>query len=466
MAWTGDKVSDFLTSLMNERLAQKDIIAKTVDRNPMYERISKLTESCDFSDDGKAKIVMEILFDRNAGPRPEAVDVMSPGADSYTTQYLDMFQYMSSIGFTQEEAEDIVTANSAAVANLVNRKINNAVIDMRHKLNYAYCTDGTGRLARVSAYDAGAKKVTVDNAKADFGWDKCLFLKDGMHVDIYTAPDITGSSAWTLKCSNVQISSVNRTAGTFVVTGATSSPADGDFVFLPGSVEFTSSLHWAGWTNTPGLLTIVDDGSSAGHEFNDGSSNAYNGNWYGTTWQHVTRTSYSQLLAKVYRADDWAGGTAGTPATCTLGDINACLRSVDEEGEGGGTISAIYMNPATRDWFAPIAAAAQNLTVTTSTNKVTGGVVQIDAYRTSTGRLIPIIPMVTLPDGTIIGGDENDLSLYEKVPLGWYKGNGGMTFPSPGTRNLTFEGWQRTRLVLAAKRCDNWFRMEDIDITA
>ena len=466
MSWSGDKVSDFLTSLMNERLAKKDVIVKTVGANPMYNRISKFSEKADFTDDGKAKLVMEVMYNRNAGPRPEAVDVMQPGKDEYTTVYLDMKQYMSSIGFTQEEAEDIVTADNAAVANLVNRKINNAVKDMKHKLNYAYSADGTGRLARVSAYDAGTRTVTVDNEQPDFGWSKCQFLRDGMYVDIYTVADITGAAAWTLKCSRVQITSVNRAAGTFVVSGITEAPADGDFVFLPGSVLFTADGKWAGWTNTPGLLTIVDDGSCAGHEFGDGSSNAYNGNWYGATWQHVTRANYSQLLAKVYRAGDWAGGADGTAATCTLEDINACIRSVDEEGEGGGMISALYMNPATRDWFAPIAAAAQNLTVTTTENKVTGGITQIDSYKTATGRLIPIISMVTLPNGVIMGGDEGDIKLYEKVPLGWFKGMGGMTFPSPGQRNLTFEGWQRTRLVLAAERCDNWFRMEDIDISA
>jgi hypothetical protein len=479
-----------VAAIMNER-PMDDVVAMATYRNYVYNRVKKTSKAEDFY--GKyAKLVLQDDTTMNAGPRAERGDVPQPGLDNFAEQHITLFQYMNSIGWTDEEARHAVRTNKAAVIDLVEFKMKNAPNDMRWKLNHAFQSDGTGRLARVSAYNAGS--MTVDNTVADFGWDKCNFLKNGMIVDVYTVGGIVaGTSQWTCKALQCKITGINRSAGTFTIAAqsnvttsflgtAGNVPADGDFVFISNSALLSSGAstdttgyvptagatpYFRGWLHTPGLMTIIDDGvTSAGNEFNAGGAiKGYNGNWNGTTFQNLNRTLYPQLQAQIMQANDWGGGTAGTAQTCSIREIQDVIRGIDEEGEGGGLISCLYMNGATRDWLTEAAAATKTVTIS-QTEEIIPGVKGATMFRTSEGREIPVVPCPTMPNGTIAGIDESDMILFESVPLDWKNyGDMGRIFPSPGTRNLTFESWMQTELVLAANACWNAFRMEDIDIT-
>jgi len=511
MAWTGDYMS-ILTEIMNER-PMDDVIESIGFRNAIYNRVTKTSRQEDFY--GRyAKLLIHTGFGMNAAPRVERGDVPYPGQDAFMEIHLNESEYMGSIGWTQEELEGAVRAKGAALIDLVNLKMKNAPLDMRFKLNYAFQMDGTGRLARVSANTETAattiNALTVDNdvTYKDFGCKTTKFIRNGMKVDVWhlvSNPGATFPVEATFACRawNATVSAVNHSAGTFTITydgttllGTSSHViADGDFVFLHNSmIVGTSSADastavavpaigttydWIAWTNTPGLRAICDDNGCSGNEFTaGGSAELHNGSWYGRAFQAVShaggaavaanasRGSYATLLGRVAKADTWGAGTGGTSMACDLEVINGEIRRIDEESETGGEVTAMYMNGATRDWMAGLAYAQQNAFVQVTDGKIIPGIPNITGFRSATGRIIPVIPASLMPDSEILMGDERDLILFQSIPIDWYMGMGSKSFAAPGSRNLTFEQWLRTKCLLAAKRCDNWTRIEDIDLTA
>jgi len=502
MAWTGDTLS-VLTEILNER-PMDDLIESLNFRNAIYHRVMKAVSPDDFYGE-YAKLLIHTTGPMNAIPRAEGGDVVLTGADAFAEMHLTEAQYMSSIGWTQEEVETAIRKKGSAMIDLVNMKLKNAPLDMRFKLNLMFNGDGTGRLARVAAGGitetvAGSVNVlVVDNTAADFGWAGTAWIRNGMLVDVYSHETVTDttfpiSSTWKMKARACVVSEVNHSALSFKIT-QTSEPysdigtsgniiEDGDFVFIHKSINFTADpttagtdYTWSSWANTPGLLAIVDSNTCSGEEFNATGADTYNGSWYGkgfqTTAQTVSRATYSSMLGRVIKAGTWGGitngwgsGTAGTAMACNLEVINAEIRRIDEESETDGMVTAMYMNGATRDWMAGLAYAQQNAFVQVTDGKIIPGMPNITGFRSATGRIIPVVPCSMMPDGHITMGDERDLILFQSVPMDWYTGYGGKVIPSPGARNLTFEAWLRTKCRLAAKRCDNWTRIEDIDLTA
>jgi len=507
MAWTGDTLS-VLTEILNER-PMDDLIESLNFRNGLYHRVMKTAQAEDFYGE-YAKLLIHTTGPMNAVPRAEGGDVVLPGADAFVEMRLTEAQYMSSVGWTQEEVEIAIRKQGSAMIDLVNMKLKNAPLDMRFKLNHAYTSDGTGRLARVSACTettvsttAAVNTLTVDNSAADFGWPTTKHIRNGMLVDVLAHTSVTDTtfpiiSTWTPSAIACVVSEVNHTAGTFKISQCSepysriahtstlgTTIADGMFVLIHDSINFTAPMIAVGtaytfssWAGSPGLLAIVDGNTCSGHEFGAGGD-TYNGSWYGkgfqTTGQTVSRASYSSLLGRVIKAGTWGGitggwgsGTAGTAQACNLEVINAEIRRIDEESETDGMVTGMYMNGATRDWMAGLAFSAQNAMVqmTPEQLKVIPGIPSVTAFRSATGRLIPVIPCSQMADGHITMGDERDLILFQSIPLDWYTGYGGKVIPSPGSRNLTFEAWLRAKCRLAAKRCDNWTRIEDIDIAA
>lgn len=516
MAWTGDYMS-ILTEIMNER-PMDDVIESIGFRNAIYNRVTKATQREDFY--GRyAKLLIHTGFGMNASPRIERGDVAYPGQDAFMEIHLNEAEYMGSIGWTQEELEGAVRSKGAALIDLVNLKLKNAPLDMRFKLDYAFQMDGTGRLARVSGTvtETVASQInvlTVDNdvTYKDFGCKTTKFIHNGMKVDVCTLvanPGVTFpvESTWKFVAWNATVSEVNHTAGTFKITydGTTTlshtstlgtTIVDGDFVFLHNSFRFASgatvggteittaptigtTYYWFGWNNTPGLRAICDDNACSGNEFTaGGSGELHNGSWYGRAFEAVShaggaavaanasRGSYATLLGRVAKADTWGAGTAGTSMACDLGVINAEIRRIDEESETGGMVTVMMGNGATRDWLAGLAYAQQNAMVQVTDGKIIPGIPNITGFRSATGRIIPFVPVSSMPDGEILIGDERDLILFQSIPIDWYMGMGSKSFAAPGSRNLTFESWLRTKCLLAAKRCDNWTRIEDIDLTA
>ena len=504
MAWSGDYLS-VVSEIMNER-PMDDVIESLNFRNAIYHRVEK-TARKELFDGEYAKLLLHLSSPMNAVPRAERSDVVLPGADTFAECWLKVSQYMSSIGWTEEEAKYAVKKGGSAIIDLVNLKLKNAPLDMRFKLNHAYNGDGTGRLGRVATVvetsASAINVVTLDNTAADFGWPGTKYLRNGMLVDIlayYSNPGATHPVAGTWKPHAIACVVSEVTATTFKITlsgepysqigtGGTII-ADNDFVFIHDSINFTApaivlgtAYTFSSWANTPGLLAIVDSNTCSNHEFGSGGD-TYNGSWYGRSFQSpahdvsgtftaMSRGDVPALLGRVIKAGTWGGitngwgsGTAGTAMACDLGVINAEIRRIDEESETGGMVTAMYMNGATRDWMAGLAYAQQNAMVQANDGNIIPGIPNITSFRSATGRLIPVIPCSQMSDGHITMGDERDLILYEPTPLDWYTGYGGKTMPAPGSRNLTFESWLRTEVRLAARRCDNWTRIEDIDITA
>ena len=468
-AYGGDYL-DVVAEIMNEMPMRKWTERATY-RLPMWHRIEAVTDPQSF--DGEyAKILMHTNMSRNARPRLERGVIAVPVPDTFAEQRVRLSQYMGSIGWTKEEARRAVTRNGAAILNLIDLKTKGLPIDMQQKLDFAFSTDKTGRLARVASYSAGSSTgvVTVDNAAAEFGWNKADWVRNGQVVDIYTVPDITGTDAWTLKAKNCIVSEVNYSAGTFRITTVTGdslstiavSPADHDFVFIADSVSLTTADKFSAWTGCMGLLGIVDDGACAGHEFHNGSSNAYNGNWSGVTFQNLTRTSYPELISLVRRAGDWAtGGTDGTPETADWRTVERTVELIDT-GMGGGEVSALFLNAVTMAWLRDQGAAMNNVMKPVTDGKFTPGL-SIDGVFMR-GRRIPCIEMNTIPNGTIIGGDEKDLLRYVLTDITWEIKDGNIIFDM-GLRNRTQESQMIAELQLGAYRTDNWFRLEDINVS-
>lgn len=129
-------------------------------------------------------------------------------------------------------------------------------------------------------------------------------------------------------------------------------------------------------------------------------------------------------------------------------------------------MTAIYASPNTVAAIARKAATSSemNAYVPVTDGKITGGW-YTDAIRSSTGRIVPLIPCTEIPDGTVFGGDEGDLVLFQPVPIGFETyGRKGPFFPSPGRRDLTFEAWMRFVGNLVARRTDNWFVIEGLQV--
>ncbi|HUV04868.1 MAG TPA: hypothetical protein VMX94_07145 [Armatimonadota bacterium] len=470
MAWTGDYMSVINEIMLEDPL--DDVLGDAVVRLPWWHRIMSVGSVKEFH--GKwLKGVIQTVFNYNASPREELDDVILPLPDKFEELRFTIFQVMSSIGWTTEEAEDAVKTDRDAVLNLVQRKVARAPIDMQRKINYFLATDGTGRLARVSAYNAGTRVVTTDSTKANFAWDLLQWVYNGMLVDVFTVADITGTAAWTPKALQVRVDQVSKVAGTFritVVDGNPNSvidaaPANDDFVFVNNSVKLDTSDKFVRFKVPYGKMNIIDDGSSDGNEFHDGSVVGANGCWAGKTYCNLDRLLYDQLKCAMWRANNWkTGGTAGTPEIASVADIQEVIRLQDEEGESGSLITALYMNGKTRNWLGRTADAERNTFTPSQSGRITPGIFT-EQMRTGTGRLVDIVPMSGMPDGHIDFVAEQDYVRLTKVPVGWHNLDGKRVFTPPTARNLTHESWMRTRFNTIGLSWGS-AHMEDIDISA
>ena len=480
MAWTGDamessEASSIVSAIMLE-WPLKGLLGKIAHRNPFLARIDKVSNQAEFH--GKyGKGVLQTVFNRNAGPRKELEDVMLPLPDDFEEVRIGIKQAMGSFGWTQEELEDAVLGDNDAVIDLIDLKTRNLPEDMRRLLNIFYAGDSTGRLARVASYNASTRVVTIDSLPADFTWKLAQWIENGMTVDILTVADITGAAAWTIKAQSVRVDQKtqalgNPTTATFRITAVDgdansvieASPADGDFVFLRNAVTLDSSLKFVEWNCPYGMLAIMDDGSSIGNEFHDGSVAGANGCWAGGTIWNQLRTDLDQLMCQMWRAGDWkTGGTDGTVEIASVAILQEIIRQNVELGKGGQEISALWMGGETRDWLARAAAAEHNAFRPSESGKIIPGI-YTESMRTSTGRLVDIVTMSPgLPAGHIVGMAETNLTRYTKVPMGWHKENGHVIFV-PG-RNLTYESWMRTRYNLFGLSWGSFY-IQDIDTTA
>jgi hypothetical protein len=320
--------------------------------------------------------------------------------------------------------------------------------------------------------------VTIDSNVANFGVsDIGAHLKDQQLVDIYTVADITGTSKWTLKARGVVVSSLNRDASsttcTFVITTLASdvtseieaSPADGDVVFLTDSVSLDSNMKFSAWKYPLGLWSIIDKAGSVGNEFHDGSSNAYNACWHGATSQNRTRSSVGVYRSVISRAGD-RGGTSGTPQETSLDEIMEVIRNIDESLDNARpNRKAMLAHGAVVDWMGQLTANTRNAMITLNqAEAVMPGLATDEFFKTSTGR-IPIFRLPHLSKSQIVIVSWDDLYRIDVEDMGAvaYAPGGPTQFPSPGTRNRTFESWVVWGGANWFTRADRFARIEDID---
>lgn len=479
--------------LMNEQVID-DLVVAAAARLPWYHLLEREASGLELAEGQYFKWPIELSAVGNAQPRLEKQDMPIPGGSTWGQGRARLAQYANSIGWTQEMFENATRAGGSACVNVVERMTKRAPEDMRWKLNRAMALDGTGRLARVSSYSAGSGTgvVTVDNTRADFGWDKLAWLRNGDVIDIYTigntgsgfplTSNSSGPAVFTVKATKVVVSQVNQTAGTFRITenaddtgsDITTSPANSDYVFVANSFKLTAGAAFMKWNNMAGILNHIDDCSSAGAEFTE--TVGANGDWSGGLFNRaytededgnvtsIARSSIPELNGLIKRAGDWAsGGTDGTVATCTLRDIEDMLLEMDLRGDEGQQVEAIALNRKTRQWMSELAMIQQNGFTQIQGGKVVPGLV-ISQWRTGGGQMIDVIPVDQMPDGHIDFINYTDLRLPEPIKLGWKTVNGNRIVEQ--NRDLTYESWMRVVLNLIALRCDKLGQMQDIDIAA
>jgi hypothetical protein len=432
-----------------------DLVEKYIPKILLYNRWNPLIDTKAFNAEGKAVLEIENVVPISGGFRQESEEVIRGGAHSYGKIEFDVRQLMTVTEVTDETMRKY--KNSPHKFGDVSRRYLNHCIRAYQVLkNLQYHGDGTGRLARVSAFNASTGVVTVDNTRADFGWDKCAYIEPGMLVDIYTFTDGTE------KAVGCTVTAVNKVAGTFTISGGeigedASAPADNDIVFAYKAAEWNATTSAWDFRFGNGIMNLVDDGSlPAGGDYVSG----WNGSWSGRTIFGVDRTLYPTLQAHILKADDWGSGTAGTPATWDLNAFTECFDVVEYDGDGDEQISVLLGNQKMERALARKCAVEYNTMAQFGPDgKVMTGI-QVPTYKIK-GRNVPFIVISSLPDNTIYALDESQIFIPTSETPHWHAMNG--TKPWFQTRrDLTYEAWYWGEDELAARTCRGFIRIEDL----
>lgn len=447
-------------------------------RHPLLARIEKVVDKeAAFPGAGFVPRI-QTRAPKNAQVRAEDDDVPLPGKHAYEKMSVPVVEFMASTGVTKRELEEIVR-RPTAVADIVDEKLDDLKTDIRLRLSLAMRGDGTGRLCRVDATGSITGSGTeaspwvvpigVATTRFNWGWTATDVIEPGLRVDVYTIPSNPYNTACTLKRKNLIVAAVSDTTiSLYADTNSSGSGtiANNDTIFLTNTVILNEANNYLlGFQEMMGIWGIVDTTNSQNDDSARGSLGSASfprrGAGAGVRFQGLTnRGLYSQLKSRVV-----SNFSSGNPAAWTLETIRQEIRAIDY-GKGGGQVTAIYASPNTVAAIARKAASSSemNAYVPVTDGKITGGW-YTDAIRTSTGRIVPLIPCTEIPDGTVFGGDEGDLVLFQPVPIGFETyGRKGPFFPSPGRRDLTFEAWMRFVGNLVARRTDNWFVIEGLQV--
>lgn len=476
MAFSGSQVSDFSNILIRMPVGP---IIRTIEHNnaafQLFQRdVNRLVPSTNAD---YWTIRYYDGLDITAGARTETGDMPLPGKHTTSEGRVYPKEVSGAIGWTQWEL-NLLRNDPNAFADRYADKIDAFLPGYQWLHQVAQLGDGTMRLGRVSSYNASTRVVTIDSNFANFGIsDTAAMLMNYMNVDIFTVADISGTSAWTQKATRVRVDQLNRaassTTATFRITALdsnpdseiTAAPADGDFIFAANAVDLGDDLKFNGWNYPIGLHAIVDKDGSTGQEFHNGSSDAYNGSWHGSTIQNRSRTSVDIYRATISRAGD-RGGTSGTAQETSWDEVADVIRDLDE----GLSVSkpnskALLAHPAIVDWLGMLTRNTKNVQVTLGQGEaVLPGLSTGEFLITSTGR-IPMFRLPMLPKSALTIVNWDDLYRIDVEPMGpvAYQPGGPMQFPSPGTRNRTFESWMVWGGANWFTRCDRMARIEDIN---
>lgn len=437
---------------------QQGLIDQRVMKSVLMQRLKPRIKAAKFDAGGNLIMGVETLVPIPGGARTEGQDVMLPGKHAYAQMSEDVKQLMNVAGISKEVMERLSKAGKQAFANEPDRVLKNCGMGMDVLLNIALHGDSTGRLGQVASAtgDGTGCVVTLDNTREDFGWAGTAMIWPGMRVDIKTWADgtekVLGMTIISMTSTTITLGSVATYGGTY-----SAAPADNDIVFISGSATWGGSS----WTfNMPnGILNLIDDGATTA-----GPGSGRNGSWAGASLHGLDRTTANgaHLKAQIMKANDWGSGTAGTPASFDLDDIEAQIDNVEHYGSSGSTVTAMYCTAKTVRAIKRKSVLEMGAMYQVGDGEIVPG--RHVNYYNYNGRKIPFIPIPTLPESTIIFADENQITWHEHVPLGFCDDYPTKPwFPAPGERNLTFEAWMRTVYNLTVKNASGMVRMEDLN---
>lgn len=204
------------------------------------------------------KAVFGVRTGRNLGVGARAAGGALPaaGSNTYKTVNVETKNIYARIAI-QGKVFKAATTNRGAFLNVVENELKGAVEALQWWINGALMNVPSGVIATLSSSGGASTTQTISSSNASA---KTRWIQKGMLIDIY-ASDLT-----TLRSAGRTVSSVDKTAGTFVIDQAVNVSAN-DVVVRAGSLnnEITGLKHVLTADNT---LYDIDRSQAANKFFN------------------------------------------------------------------------------------------------------------------------------------------------------------------------------------------------------
>jgi hypothetical protein len=344
------------------------------------------------------------------------------------------------------------------------RAVEDALDAMYEDLAWVNCITamghGTAALGRILACSedgsTGVYTATLGNTYADFGWDGAHFIRPGMLIDIYNGSSIVTTAG------GIRVTSVTRTprkngafvSDTIVFSDTTGLTIAGNYIVYLGNSR----------NNLPMGLTGIIQNSNGG-TFAD----AYAGVASVTTFETLTRASYSSLMSNVYQATDFGPDAAspadGTPTDWDLSVISDAIEDI-ANGTGRGKINHLLCNGKLARAIHRRMKSESNLTVTIdstgSERQSAVGDQVANKFICPDGRVIPIHVNNIFPNNCLFGLTKENLIFFPYGDFDFHRPYGEVWCKTMGDRKLNFEAPYGGKYELGAERCDNFFKIEDM----
>lgn len=427
----------------------------------------------------------------------ENIDIPYGDTLGYTKMRIPLKEVIATASVTKQMM-DRATGGSSSWAPVMPEVLNARKQDFLWGMEHCAIGDGTGRLGRVSdSTNSGTTlTVTCDNTYTDFGWENVALIKKGMWIEAYDAGGariadtsdgvVTSTSTNSWKVTAVTFgdrANSTATTGTFTITatnaatidalgGGTNVFDDGAIIYLAGTksnqsaahddvgstARYQSTMGTATYTTLPmGLVGIVQTASGS-NTYSDGAIATTL-----TTFQGLTRSTYTTLNAQMYDGDD-LGGTEGTPADWTLSVITDAINRIyrDTGGKVDALICSTEMAIALANQSATEGGYVVNVSTTGEFDQPAPGTRYAKSFYSPHNELIPVKVMRTCPANVLYGITTEDLIWYTKGDFDDLKLTGDVWMLSPNQRKAIFEAPFGGYSQIGAKRCDRMFCIQDM----
>jgi hypothetical protein len=178
------------------------------------------------------------------GPNPEDTEVQDPGNQSYEVAKFYP-HYITGVFSITEEADDYTDGKEYAVASMIKEEQNRLRKDLELYAARVIYGNGSGLLSSCGVTD-NTTTVVVNSVK---------FIKKGMAIEVRTRSD------GTVIASGRTVVSVNKSANTFVISGAAITTATTEGVYVKDARQTAS---WGTRNEAWGLQAIVATGNPGG----------------------------------------------------------------------------------------------------------------------------------------------------------------------------------------------------------